>query len=85
MTMAVRLRDARERAGLSARALDERAGITPGHTSLIETGRRESPSVDTVRKISEALGVSLDWLIAGRSVSDSGEHIATAASDTDAA
>lgn len=64
--LAERLREARERAGLSARALDEKAGITPGHTTLIESGRRESPAVETIRKLAEALGVSIDWLVTGR-------------------
>jgi transcriptional regulator with XRE-family HTH domain len=60
-----RLREARTRAGLSARKLDELAGITTGHTTLIESGRREAPSVETVRKLAGALNVSLDWLVNG--------------------
>lgn len=63
--LAVRLREARERVGLSARALDEKAAITPGHTTLIESGRRESPAVETIRKLAAALGVSIDWLVTG--------------------
>lgn len=63
--LAERLREARLRAGLTARALDEKAEITSGHTALIESGRRESPAVETVRKLAAALGVSLDWLVTG--------------------
>lgn len=68
--LADRLREARERAGLSARALDERAEITPGHTTLIESGRRENPAVETIRKLAAALGVSLDWLVTGHDAAD---------------
>lgn len=63
--LAERLREARERAGLSARALDEKAEITAGHTALIESGRRESPAVETIRKLAAALDVSIDWLVTG--------------------
>lgn len=72
-TMAERLREAREAQGLSARALDARAGITVGHTALIESGQRVSPAMETVRKLAVALGVSLDWLVTARAT-ESGEH-----------
>lgn len=65
MGLAERLHEARCRAGLSARALDGKAGITVGHTALIESGRRERPAAETVRKLADALGVSIDWLVSG--------------------
>ncbi len=68
--LAERLREARERLGLSARALDEKADITAGHTALIESGRREHPAVETVRKLAAALDVSLDWLVTGTDRAD---------------
>lgn len=64
--LAERLREARERAGLSARGLDEKAGITAGHTTLIESGRRAKPTAEIVGKLAAALGVSIDWLVMGR-------------------
>lgn len=61
--LADRLREARERAGLSARGLDDKAGITPGHTSAIESGGRKRPAAETLHKIAMALGVSIDSLM----------------------
>jgi transcriptional regulator with XRE-family HTH domain len=63
--IAKRLRLARESVGISARECDRRAGLTEGHTSLVETGTRgiEAP---TAAKLAVALGVSLDWLVLGR-------------------
>ncbi len=63
--LATRLRFARDDAGLSARALDAAAGITAGHTSQIEAGRRTAVAIETVRRLAEALGVSIDWLVTG--------------------
>jgi transcriptional regulator with XRE-family HTH domain len=65
-TLAQRLRRARKAAGLSARRLDALAGLTPCHTSLIESGLRENPKATTVAALAKALGVSLDWLVSGR-------------------
>ncbi len=63
--IASRLRTARDNIGISARELDRRAGLTQGHTSLIETGER-SIEAGTAAKLATALGVSLDWLVLGR-------------------
>lgn len=64
-TLADRLKYAREIAGHSARALDDLAKLTPGHTAAIESGRRIDPSASTMTALAKALGVSLDWLVAG--------------------
>lgn len=64
-TLAERLRWARERAGHSARGLDNLAKITPGHTTLIESGRRADPSGKTLGALALALGVTVDWLLRG--------------------
>ncbi len=52
----------REHRGLSARTLAGRAGIAQPYLSQIETGRRDG-SVDTLRKIAEALGVTMDDIV----------------------
>lgn len=64
-TLAERLRWARERNGLMRNALDEKAGLSEGHTALIERGERENPSADTASKLAKALGVDLGWLVNG--------------------
>lgn len=65
-TFAERLKWARKSAGFSTYRLDRIAGITPGHTLLIESGRRVHPRTDTAAALARALGVSLDWLIDGQ-------------------
>lgn len=63
--MPLRLRAARLRAGLSARGLDDLAGLTAGYTRLIEAGKRGNIGSRTADAIARVLGVSLDWLIRG--------------------
>jgi DNA-binding XRE family transcriptional regulator len=57
-----RVRVWREHRGLKAAALAEKASIAQAYLSQIETGKREG-TVETYRKIAEALGVSLDDLL----------------------
>lgn len=49
----------REHRGFTSAALAERAGIGQGYLSQIETGKREG-TIETLKKLAEALGVSLD-------------------------
>ena len=60
---AARLSEARRERGLSMRAVDKRAGISPGSTRSMEAGTM--PSLDTLELISKALGVSPAWLAFG--------------------
>ncbi|MFN3546976.1 MAG: helix-turn-helix domain-containing protein [Mesorhizobium sp.] len=52
----------REYRGLTAVDLASRVGISPAYLSQIETGARES-SLDVMRRIARALGVSIDDLV----------------------
>jgi transcriptional regulator with XRE-family HTH domain len=56
--MGARLREIRERFGLSQRALATRADVTNGMISLIEKNR-SSPSVATLKKVLDAFPMSL--------------------------
>jgi transcriptional regulator with XRE-family HTH domain len=56
-----RLRKAR---GLSQRALGDESGVSFGHIARIEKGER-SPSVETIRLLAGALGVSAYYLETG--------------------
>ncbi|MFH1184172.1 MAG: helix-turn-helix domain-containing protein [Chloroflexota bacterium] len=58
MDVAVRLRELREAQGISMRALAQRSGLSANALSMIERGRA-SPSVSTLNKLAEALGVSI--------------------------
>lgn len=75
MTLAERLKWAREQTGMSARALDKLAHLHGGHTTLIETRRRKRPDSETVRALARALGVSLDWLIDGNGMAPSEQQL----------
>ena len=58
-----RLKDARERAGLSQRQLSFE-GCSPAYISRIEAGER-IPSLQLLREMGRRLGVSEDWLATG--------------------
>ena len=60
----VRLREERERAGLSQRKLAKRLGLSPSLISQLESGQTK-PSVGTLYSIVTELGVSLDSVIRG--------------------
>ena len=57
-----RVRVWREHRGLKAGELAGKAGIAPAYLSQIETGKREG-TVETYRKLAEALSISLDDLL----------------------
>jgi DNA-binding XRE family transcriptional regulator len=52
----------REHRGLTSAALASKAGIGQGFLSQIETGKREG-TIETLKKIAEALNVTLDDLV----------------------
>lgn len=60
-----RLIDARQRAGLSARALSLAAGASHGALAHFEAGRVEAPDTEFLVSIAGVLHVSLDWLLCG--------------------
>jgi transcriptional regulator with XRE-family HTH domain len=57
-----RLRDARERQGMSLRALAQAVGVSPSLISQVETGKTQ-PSVSTLYALVGQLGISLDDLM----------------------
>lgn len=56
------LREAREAAGLSLRALSKLSGMSPGEISQIECGGRKSPGFPSIARIARSLNLSLDEL-----------------------
>lgn len=69
-TIAERLRQAREAAGLTQPALAERAGVSAGTIGNIEAGLRKRPR--DLLAIAQAVGVNAEWLESGRSPSGLG-------------
>src|SRR4051812_24916707 len=57
-----RLRTTREKKGLSQTDLAGKAGLQPSAVSHFETGRR-APSFDNLRRLADALDVSIDYLM----------------------
>jgi len=58
VNVAVSLRELREARGISMRALATRSGLSANALSMIERGKT-SPSVSTLYKLADALGVSI--------------------------
>jgi transcriptional regulator with XRE-family HTH domain len=58
-TLMVRLREVRERMGLSLTELSERTGLTRAAISRLENGWNLNPTLETLYRYSEALGVVL--------------------------
>jgi transcriptional regulator with XRE-family HTH domain len=64
-TKRLRLRDARQRAGLTQVELRERSGVEQNTISRIEAGRVRDPQWSTARKLELALGLTHGTLIFG--------------------
>lgn len=62
---ASRVRTYRQRRGMSLRKLAETAGLSPSLVSQIERGRTE-PSISSLRKLAEALSISIFYLLDDR-------------------
>lgn len=45
--------------------LSRASKLAGGHVGLIETGKRDEPSANTVSAIALVLGISSDWLVGG--------------------
>lgn len=65
-TLAGRLRFARSRAGVSARALGRKAGLGARTVAMLEQGVRPDPRRSTIEALAKALDVKLDWLLLGK-------------------
>ncbi|QNN23365.1 helix-turn-helix transcriptional regulator [Planctomycetales bacterium ZRK34] len=57
-----RLREARDRRDLSQTDLANRTGLQPSAISHFETGKR-APSFDNLKRLADALAVSVDYLL----------------------
>jgi putative hydrolase of the HAD superfamily len=63
-----RLQDARRVAGLTQQGLCQKSGLSYSTLAKIERGAIKAPSIFTIEKIAEALGISLDQLIGSNKV-----------------
>jgi transcriptional regulator with XRE-family HTH domain len=69
-----RLREERERHGISQRELSRRLGVSPSLISQIESGQSR-PSVSTLYAIVTELGASLEQIFHGPAVSSDGDQL----------
>ena len=76
-TFKKRLRSAREERGLSQGDLAKKTGLQPAAISHFETGQR-SPSFENLQKLSDALNVSIDYLLGRIDEEQHGQGIAAA-------
>jgi len=60
-----RIRERRKHAGLSQMDVAKQTGIIQGDLSLLERGKKHALWVDTLERLADTLGCSLDYL-AGR-------------------
>jgi transcriptional regulator with XRE-family HTH domain len=63
MDIGAKIKRAREQAGLTQAELAKKAGVKQARISLWESGKRQQMSLEHLRSIARALGVSADFLI----------------------
>lgn len=62
-TIGERIRAARLKAGWTQVELAQASGVGQGPISLLESGKVADPFVSTLRKLADALGVTMDSLV----------------------
>ncbi len=60
--MGYKIKEFREMAGMSQKALAEKAGVARGIISQLETGKSEQTTIKTLQKIAKALNTTIDAL-----------------------
>ncbi len=65
MSLGRRIKERREALGLTQQQLAGALGLTPQHISAIEQDKR-APSLPSLAKMAEELGVTVDFLVAGK-------------------
>ncbi|AYP68784.1 HTH-type transcriptional regulator [Bacillus phage vB_BpsM-61] len=63
MTIARNLKAARVMKGESQLSLSKDSGVSQAQISSIENGLKKNPGIYTVRKLADALGISVDELL----------------------
>jgi len=65
MTIGQRIRKRRETMKLTQQQLGDALGVTAQHVSAVEKDKR-APSLDSLLRLAEELGVSIDFLVTGK-------------------
>ncbi|WP_313627551.1 helix-turn-helix domain-containing protein [Enterococcus italicus] len=61
MTFGQKLRNLREKKGYGVNQLAVKSGVSSSQISRFENGERKDPTLETVKKLSNALGVSIAY------------------------
>lgn len=61
MDFGKKLKDLRKSKGLGVNQLALKSGLSASTISRFETGQRKGPTLETVKKLSKALGVSISY------------------------
>ena len=72
--MGPRIAALRRGAGMSQAELAQHLKISPSTVGMYEQGRRE-PSVDTLAEMSRLFGVSIDFLVTGKTASQQEQEV----------
>jgi len=84
LTIAARIRIAREQAGLSCAELARQVGVRPSAAVQWEAEHGTTPSVENLSRIATVTGIAFEWLATGRggkAIRQDGETEAVALSD----
>lgn len=65
-----RLQRFRENKGWTQRELAQKAGVSQPTIAYLESGRRSSVSLESARRIADALGISIDRLVGDSVIGD---------------
>jgi transcriptional regulator with XRE-family HTH domain len=57
------IRDLRSPKDIGLRELATKAGVTSGYLANLESGKRQNPSLDVLKRVAEALGVDVKELL----------------------
>ncbi|MEX2340952.1 MAG: helix-turn-helix transcriptional regulator [Candidatus Paceibacterota bacterium] len=63
MVESIRVKRLREKLGLSQEKLARLADVSNNTIINIESGKQQNPTVETIKKIANALGVSIEELV----------------------
>lgn len=61
--MRLKIREARQKAGITQTLLAEKADVPRQSLSGMENGKRREPTIQTVARLARALGVTIESLI----------------------
>lgn len=61
MDFGVKLKQLRESKGFGVNQLAQKSGVNASQISRFENGQRKEPTLETVKKLSNALGVSVSY------------------------